>query len=73
MIKPAERPSILRGAHAKRAQAKYLIEGEYLDVETIATRLGVKRPAAYLRLKHARTQPGPVTWAKLGGRIAATA
>lgn len=72
-FKLAERASILRGAHAKRAQAKFLIEGEYLDAEAIAQRLGVQRPAAYLRLKNARRQPGPITWAKLAGRSAASA
>lgn len=60
-------------ASASRAKArgnryagmKYLIEGEYLNIEEIAARLGVGFDTAKARHTRACKSDGPVTWAKL--------
>lgn len=50
----------------KVAQAKYLVEGEYVNAIQIAERLGVHTTTARERLKAAQKMPGPVTWERLG-------
>lgn len=44
---------------------KYLIEGEYLNIEEMAARLGVCFDTAKARHARAVKAPGPVTWAEL--------
>ena len=60
----ASRESALRGA-AKRA-ALYVIEGQYVTAEQLAERMQTTKEKAVSKLSKVKTQPGPITWAKLG-------
>lgn len=63
--KEAQTAAAKRGAK-KVAQAKFLVEGEYVNADQIAARIGVHPTTARERLKSAKKMPGPVTWERLG-------
>jgi predicted ArsR family transcriptional regulator len=44
---------------------KVCIEGEYVNIDEIAARLGIGYAAACKRLQRAQRKPGAVTWAGL--------
>lgn len=44
---------------------KWCIEGQYVDINAIAERLGNKPGTAYSKLKVAQGMDGPVTWDRL--------
>lgn len=57
-------------ARAAKARAKadcYRIEGEYVSMREIATRLGVHRKVATARVARMRNASGAITWARLRG------
>ena len=54
----------------KRGGAKmaalYCIDGEYVNAEQLAQRLGLPKDRAIRRMQAAKAKPGAVTWASLG-------
>lgn len=59
-------------ARAAKARAKarmhcYRIEGEYVSMREIATRLGVHRNVATARVARLRNASGAITWDRLRG------
>lgn len=60
---------IIKDHHRERARAKrtpmYCIEGETLDIDAVAQRLGVTNPQASWALRAARLKPEAVTWSLL--------
>lgn len=68
-------PDLLReyarkGAAGNKAAARGAgtwIEGEYVDGDAGAKRLGISRKTFQERLSRARRLPGPVTWDRLKG------
>lgn len=55
-----------RAQKNRRQRNKICIEGEYLNIDEIAARLGVGYDCAAQRLQRARKRPGAITWAVLG-------
>lgn len=46
--------------------SRYMIERESVTTDEIAARLGLNLERARHRMRKAKQQPGPVTWARLG-------
>lgn len=57
-----------RGAKKYADAMKVCIEGEYVTIQDIATRTGVSRDTARLRLHRVRKRHPAVTWALLGAK-----
>lgn len=57
---------------AMKNAAMYLIDGEYVDAQALAARLGMDKARALAKLRRVRDRraklasPGPMTWAELG-------
>lgn len=64
------RAQLVATARAAKARAKadcYRIEGEYVSMREIATRLGVHRNVAMSRVARLRNASGAITWDRLRG------
>lgn len=55
-----------RGQKHRDEARKICIEGEYVLIEDIATRIARSKNTAIRRLVRERAKTGPVTWAGLG-------
>jgi len=66
LLKPTkeQRNSARRGG--AKVAGLYLVDGQYLNAEQLATRMGTEKAKAVARYSRAKNKPGPMTWAKLG-------
>lgn len=66
LLKPTkeQRDSARRGG--AKVAGLYVVEGQYLTAEQLATRLRTEKAKAVARYSRAKRLPGPMSWAKLG-------